>query len=136
MLLLLVDTCCRYLLWLPVIATCCRYLLWLLVVYTCTPFHTSISFFILHSSFFILHSSFFILHSSFFRATPGHPHISHMIAMSLNDPRVQRMHNVTGLRCTIVLLLGQLAPFIRDTNPAVRRQKMTEDDIGDIGDNR
>ena len=50
-----------------------------------------------------------------------------MIAMSLNDPRVQRMHNVTGLRCTIVLLLGQLAPFIRDTNPAVRRQKMTED---------
>jgi hypothetical protein len=112
-------------------------------VYTCTPsykqliLHSSFfilhsSFFILHSSFFILHSSFFILHSSFDRATPGHPHISHMIAMSLNDPRVQRMHNVTGLRCTIVLLLGQLAPFIRDTNPAVRRQK-TEDDIGDIG---
>jgi hypothetical protein len=38
--------------------------------------------------------------------------------MSLNDPRIQQMHNITGIRCTIVLLLGQLAPFIRDTTPA------------------
>ena len=51
-------------------------------------------------------------------AQPGHPSISHLIAMSLNDPRIQRMHDIVGLRCTIVLLLGQLSDFVRDTSPA------------------
>ena len=51
-------------------------------------------------------------------AAPGHPTISHLIAMCLNDPRIQCMHNIAGLRCTIVMMLGQLANFIRDTNPS------------------
>ena len=28
------------------------------------------------------------------------------------------MHDIVGLRCTIVLLLGQLSDFVRDTSPA------------------
>ena len=31
---------------------------------------------------------------------------------------IQRMHDIVGLRCTIVLLLGQLSDFVRDTSPA------------------
>jgi hypothetical protein len=52
---------------------------------------------------------------------PRHAGVARLLQLVMDDARVRPMHSHAGLRCTIALLLGQLAPWIAQSNPALLR---------------